>query len=217
MIEIIPSIISKDFEDFREKVEMVEPFVDRIQIDIMDGIFVPQTTFDGLEAVEDVETDIDMEVHLMVARPENLINQWLDKPISRIIIHQEATQKILESIKMIKEGEQLCGVALNPETPIDVVKDFIGEIDFIQFMTVEPGQYGAPFIPDVLEKVKDFHYLYSDIPIQVDGGINDQTILEATLSGATIFAVGSYIFDSENSPEETIAILQGATKGNLNK
>lgn len=207
MPEIVPAIIAKSYKDLEEKVRAAEPFTDRIHLDIMDGNFVPEMTIDGVTELEKLKTNLAIEAHLMVNKPENHIPRWLDTKVDKIIVHWEATQKFQECVNLVKESDRLFGVAINPETPHELLKDFVDQIDFIQFMTVHPGAYGGQFVEDVLDKMSDFHFFYPDIPIQVDGGVNPDTAPKIIQAGASTLVSGSYIYQSDNI-EEAINILK---------
>ena len=207
MTEIVPAIISKNYKDLESKIRLVEPFVDRIHLDVMDGLFVPNMTIDGATELQKIETKLNVEAHLMVNKPENHIPRWLETKADKILVHWEATQKLQECISLVKEGDKLFGVVLNPETNHEVLRDFIDQIDLVQFMTVHPGAYGGDFIEDVLDKMSDFHFFYPDIPIQVDGGVNAETAFKIIQAGASILVSGSYIFSSNNI-EEAINLLK---------
>lgn len=198
MTEIIPSILVKNREELVEKILAVEPYVERVHLDIADGIFVPNITILGFEEAETIETDLKIGVHLMVSKPENHIVRWLKTPADEFVFHIEATQKAQEIIDTIKEADKLAGIAINPQTPTDSIKPFIDFIDFVHFMTVEPGFYGGEFVESVLEKIADFHYFYPDKPIEVDGGVDPDTVPKLVQAGASILVAGSYIWESED-------------------
>jgi ribulose-phosphate 3-epimerase len=196
--EIIPSILVKNREELVEKILAVEPYVERVHLDIADGIFVPNITILGFLETETIETDLKIGVHLMVSKPENHIVRWLKTPADEFVFHIEATQKAQEIIDTIKEADKLAGIAINPQTPTDSIKPFIDFIDFVHFMTVEPGFYGGEFVESVLEKIADFHYFYPDKPIEVDGGVDPDTVPKLVQAGASILVAGSYIWESED-------------------
>lgn len=197
-IEIIPSILVKTREELVEKIIAVEPYVDSIHLDIADGIFVPNITILGFEETETIETDLKIGVHLMVSKPENHIVRWLKTPADEFVFHIEATQKVQEVIDTIKEADKSVGIAINPQTSADGIKPFIDFIDFVHFMTVEPGFYGGEFVESVLDKIADFHYFYPDKPIQVDGGVTPENAPKLIKAGASILVAGSYIWESKN-------------------
>ena len=198
MVEIIPSILVKTKEEFLNKILAVESLTERIHLDIADGIFVPNMTISGFEEVESIETSLKIEAHLMVSKPENHVIRWLETQVDSLIFHIEATQKATEVIEKAKEADRRIGVALNPETPISALAAFIDQIDFVHFMTVEPGFYGGQFVESVLDKMSDFHYFYPDKPISVDGGVNLETAPKLIQAGANTLIVGSYIWNSKD-------------------
>ena len=198
MVEIIPSILVKTKEEFLNKILAVENLTERVHLDIADGIFVPNMTISGFEEVESIETSLKIEAHLMVSKPENHVIRWLETQIDSLIFHIEATQKATEVIEKAKEADRRIGVALNPETPISVLANFIDQIDFVHFMTVEPGFYGGKFVSAVIDKIKDFHYFYPDKPVEVDGGVTPDTAKQLVEAGTTQLVVGSYIWKAED-------------------
>lgn len=210
-IEIIPSILVKTREELVEKIVAVEPYADSVHLDIADGIFVPNITILGFEEAETVEMDLKIGVHLMVSKPENHIGRWLQTPADEFIFHIEATQKAQEVIDAIKEADKSVGIAINPQTPNDRIEPFIDFIDFVHFMTVEPGFYGGEFVESVLDKIADFHYFYPDKPIQVDGGINPETAPKLVKAGAGILVAGSYIWESKNIGEAMARLVKSSS------
>ncbi len=201
MIEIIPAILVKNREELLEKITAMEAHAERVHLDIADGIFVPNMTILGFEEMESIDTNLKTEVHLMVSKPENHIVRWLETPADRFIFHIEATNKAQEVIDAIKESEKMVGIALNPQTSIAKIEPFIDQIDFVHFMTVEPGFYGSKFVDSVVEKIKDFHFYYPDKPIEIDGGVTLETAPKLIEAGAEMLAVGSYIWESKNQAE----------------
>ncbi len=197
MAEVIPSILVKSSQEFTDKLRLVESFVGRVHVDIADGIFVPNKTIDGVDEVESADSQVLFGVHLMVSKPENHLARWLEAPIESISFHIEATNKEQQVIDEIKEADILVGIALNPATPVSSIEDYVNQLDFVHFMTVEPGFYGGEFIPDVIKKIADFHYFYPDMPITVDGGITPENATELVQAGATTLIVGSYIFQAK--------------------
>ncbi len=179
----------KTKEELVEKVKQLEPHFTVAHLDIADGIFVPNTTIDTLW---DLETSLELHAHLMVAKPENHIVKWIDS-VASITFHTEATQKHHEVINAIREGECKVGIALNPKTSHSTIADFVNLVDFVHFMTVEPGFNGGTFLPEVIEKIADFHFYYPDKPIIVDGGVTPENIDQLLAAGASQFVVGTAI------------------------
>lgn len=201
MAEIIPSILVKTEEELLEKIMAIEPFIERAHIDIADGIFVPNMTIAGPEEIEAIDTKLKFGVHLMVSKPENHIVRWLETPADRFIFHAEATQKPQEIIDVVKEADKMIGVALNPGTSHEKIAEIVDQVDFVHFMTVEPGFYGGDFVEGVLDKISDFHYLYPDIAISADGGINPENIEKLADVGVSKFVIGNYIWNSKDIEE----------------
>ncbi len=198
MAEIIPSILVQKKEELLDKLMAVESFVERVHLDIADGIFVPNVTIGGFNEMETIETDLKIGVHLMVSKPENHINHWLGTAVDRFIFHIEATSRGREVIDAAKENDRMIGVALNPQTPVSEIESLVDQVDFVNFMTVEPGFYGSKFEESVITKIADFHFYYPDKPILVDGGVTPTTIPKLVEAGATMLVSGSYIFKSKD-------------------
>lgn len=196
MIEVIPSILVKTKEELLEKILAVESHVERVHLDIADGIFVPNMTILGLEEAGELDTNLKIEVHLMVSKPENHIVRWLETPADKFIFHVEATAQAQKIIDAAKEADKMVGIALNPQTLLAKIEPFIDQVDFVHFMTVEPGFYGGEFVDSVIEKIKDFHFYYPDKPIEVDGGVTPETAPKLIEAGASMLVAGSYIWES---------------------
>jgi ribulose-phosphate 3-epimerase len=156
-------------------------------------------TIDGVEELEEVESSLRFGVHLMVSKPENHIHRWLQTQVERIVFHIEATKKSREIIDAAKEGEKLIGIALNPKTPVSEIEPFVDSVDFVHFMTVEPGFNGGAFVDSVIDKISDFHYFYPDKEIEVDGGVTPETAPRLIAVGATLLVVGSYIWQNHDA------------------
>lgn len=208
MIEVIPTIIAKDFQELQEKVKKVEPYVDWVQLDIMDGQFVDNITWDNPAELENLETDLKLEVHLMIAKPEEHIDDWIKVGVKRIIFHFESTEKIKESIKKIKKAGLGVGLAINPETPVEVIDEFIDQLDLVLVMTVSPGRGGQKFLEETLPKIKNLREKYPHVNIEVDGGINLESAPKVIRAGANILASGSGIYKSDNI-KKVIKELEG--------
>lgn len=207
MIEIIPAIIAKDFNDLEMKIRKVEPYLDWAQLDVMDGIFVDNTTWNNPSDLKNLETKLNLEAHLMINNPDQVIQDWIDSGVKRIIFHYESTEKHQEIIKRIKEADLEVGIALNPETGINVIDDFIKEIDLVLIMTVNPGFGGQDFLNSSVDKIKQLREKYENVKISVDGGINIKTAPVVIEAGVNVLSVGSAIFKSENI-EKTIKELK---------
>ena len=201
MIQIIPAIIAQDFEELQEKIKKVEPYIDWVQLDIMDGKFVKNETWQNSSDLKSLNTNLNLEAHLMIQNPENVINDWIKSGVQRIIFHYESTDKHQEIIEKIKQAGLQAGLAINPETLIEVIDDFVNQLDLVLIMTIQPGFGGQKFLEETLWKIKDLREKYKDVNIGVDGGINLETASKVIQVGANILFIGSAIFKSKNIEE----------------
>lgn len=197
-MKIIPAILAKTEEEFIDMVKRVEPYTDLVQLDIADSGFVPNRTIEGYKELEKINTRLNFEVHLMVNYPETAINNWFNAKVVRYLVHWESVADFDFLINKVNIAGRELGCVFNPETDYSAIDPYIDRINLFQFMTVNPGFYGSLFLPEVLEKIRDFHIRYPDKIIQVDGGIKPETIKLVEFSGATRAAVGSYIFKSDS-------------------
>src|SRR3989344_2083840 len=207
MSEIIPSILVKTKEELLKKISAVEQLAERVHLDIADGIFVPNMTIVGFSEVETIETTLKFGVHLMVSKPENHILRWLVTPADSFTFHIESTSQVMAVIEKVREAEKEVGLALSPRTLLSAVEPFVNEIDFVHFMTVEPGFYGGEFVEEVLDKMSDFHYFYPDKPMVADGGVTPETASKLVQAGANTLIAGSYIF-KDNNPAKALEELK---------
>ncbi len=201
MAKVIPAIIAKDFQDLTEKVKKIEPHVEWAQLDIMDGEFVDNLTWPytngGLAEIKRMKTDLNLEAHLMVQDPERVIDQWIVSGVKRIIFHYESTKKHQEIIEKINQSGLEAGIAINPETSVNVLNEFL-PLRLVLVMTVNPGRGGQKFMAKTLDKIRFLREKYPEMEIEVDGGINPETAQEAVKAGANLLASGSAIFNSQN-------------------
>jgi len=213
--KLAPSILNADFSCLREVLFMLEKSkIDLIHLDIMDGNFVPNISF-GPMIVETISktTSIPLSVHLMIENPEKYINDFshaMDKS-DCLIVHAEACKHLDSTLQMILDSGLKAGVALNPSSPLELIKYVIDKLDTILIMTVNPGFGGQKFIPSMISKIKAARKMVikdrQGINIQVDGGINLENILCVKQAGANILVVGSEIFKS-SYPEKIIDSIQ---------
>jgi ribulose-phosphate 3-epimerase len=193
--KIIPAIIAKSQKEFEENINKVKDFVEIIQLDIMDGKFVPNNSIDFNFILPD--TKCEFEAHLMINNPLDWTNNNYKK-IDTILAHFESCEKPKELIDFVKSKNKRVGFVLNPETSVYVLKDIIFDIDQVLIMTVNPGFYGSTFLPETVEKIKALRNMRNDLDIEVDGGITDKTIGLVNAAGANLFVSGSFIVKSEN-------------------
>ncbi len=207
MPEVLPAILETSFEYVRQKVDAVAPFVDRVQLDIADGQFVPTTTWNDYRDLHLIEHPIDIDLHLMVEKPEQWVQQWRDNSIFRYTFHFEATYDLRRTVSIITETGKEIGVALNPDTEVEVVYDILDIVDLVLIMGVEPGLQGQEFIPRTVEKVRTLREHNPKIAIGVDGHVDALTAPALVEAGANVLMSGSYIFQHDNI-EEAIKTLQ---------
>lgn len=197
MAEIIPTILVKSFKEVKERIGKVENYVDWVQLDIMDGRFVDNATWNSPKDLKDFKTRVKLEAHLMIERPEEKIDNWLET-VDRVIIHYEACNNPKDLIEKVHSKEKQIGLAINPETSIDVVKPFLNDLDLVLIMTVNPGKGGQEFKDEVLSKIETLRRLWPNGNIEVDGGINNENIKKVVEAGANLICVGTYIFKSKD-------------------
>ena len=207
---IAPSILSADFSKLGEEIKMVEEAgADIIHIDVMDGRYVPNITL-GMPVVKSIRkvTDLPFDAHLMIVEPERYVPEFIDAGCNMISFHMDACIHSHRLVEYIKSRGVKAGIALNPAEPVHLLEEIIHFIDYVLIMSVNPGFGGQKFIPETLNKVVKLKRLMeetgrTDLLIEIDGGINEHTIVEASNVGVNIFVAGSSIFKSEN-PAETI-------------
>ncbi len=207
MIEIVPAIIAKDNRELNRKIGLIRQHCSRVQLDIMDGRFVAQKTV--LPARIKLQHRIGIEFHLMVMQPEKYLQDCFRLKPKKIIFHFGSTKKPDEVISAIRKRNIKVGIAINPEIKISQIKQLIPKVDFVQLMTVHPGKYGAKFLPSVLKKIDEIRKIRK-IPVEVDGGMNKDTVCLAVQQHASIAGVGSAIFKARNSEKSLLEIRQFA-------
>ncbi len=218
MVKIAPSILSADFTRLGEQVQAVEAAgADRLQIDVMDGRFVPNITF-GAAAVESLRplTRLTLEVHLMVEPPEDFIERFARAGADTLIIHQEATPHLHRAIQQIHGLGKRAGVALNPSTPAGALSEVLGGLELVLVMTVNPGFGGQRFIPETLPKIRQVRRALVErglnCEVEVDGGINVETAPRVVEAGADVLVAGSAVFDAPEGIEAAFRkLLESAT------
>ncbi len=202
MNKIIPAILANDFANFKKQLEQISTWEIRppyVQVDIMDGQFVNNTSFSEREEINDLDFTTQIELHLMVKNPVAELECWRNvKRILRVIVHVEAVNDFEAIKKIAHEKDWLLGLAINPNTDINTLTPYFEDIDLVLFMTVQPGQQGATFLPTVGPKIQSFVNMPDRPLCAVDGGMNTENIALAKSWGAEIFCVGSAIVMSED-------------------
>ena len=198
-IIVAPSLLAADFSKLREEIQEVESYgAEYLHLDVMDGNFVPNISF-GAPVISSIRkhSNLVFDVHLMVENPDRFIKDMVDAGADVITIHAEATKHLNRTIQLIKSYGKKVGVALNPSTPLDVIKYDLKDIDMVLIMTVNPGFGGQAFIEEMLQKIRDLRSIDPNIDIQVDGGINNKTSKLVKEAGANILVAGSYLFKGD--------------------
>ncbi len=212
MIKIAPSILAADFAKLGQEVQEVEKAgADWIHIDVMDGHFVPNITMGPIvvDALRPL-TELPLDVHLMIENPDRYIEDFAKAGADYITVHVEACPHLHRTIQLIRAFGVKPGVVLNPHTPIETIQHVLEDIDLVLFMTVNPGFGGQKFIHSVVPKVAALSQLIKDkglsVDIQIDGGINEETIVPCAQAGANVFVAGSAIFGKQDRTQALQAI-----------
>ena len=203
-IQISPSILSADFSQLGNEIKRLEEGgADMIHVDVMDGHFVPNLTIGPpvIKALRKYSSMI-FDVHLMISPVHKYIESYSDAGADIITIHPEATDDLKESITKIKKLNKKVGVSLNPESKIDIILEFLEDVDLVLIMSVNPGFGGQKFMPEVLTKIKELKKIQEEkklnFDIEIDGGINFDNSRDAINAGANILVSGTTIFKSNN-------------------
>lgn len=200
---LAPSILSADFGVLKEQLELIdEAGAQYVHFDVMDGVFVPSISY-GMPVLKSIRkyTDRLFDVHLMIVDPERYIKDFAEAGADIITVHAEACKHLDATIDLIKANGAMAGVALNPATPVATIKHVLDKVDMVLIMTVNPGFGGQKLIPYTIDKVRELVELCNEvgakIDIEVDGGININTIDDALDAGANIIVAGSAVFNGD--------------------
>ena len=206
-MDIFPTILTDKLDDLLKMVRQAEGFAKFIQIDVMDGIFVPSKSF-SLEELGELHANLSCELHLMVKEPVDYIDSLNWDCLKRIIFHFEATSEPEKVISAIQAKGLQAGMAVNPETTFKEFDFLMPKVDSILFLSVDPGHYGSSYRPEVLEKIKEVRKAYPDKTLGIDGGVsldNLEDIMDAQVNYAS---VGSRIFRHEDPSESYQLFLE---------
>ena len=207
-IKIAPSILSADFSKMGEEVRSLEENgADVVHCDVMDGVFVNNITF-GIKMVEDIKkhTSLPLDCHLMIVHPEKYVERFAKAGADIITVHYEACQDNLKEVLMlIKSTGVKCGAVINPDTPVDKIKDIVTLCDMVLVMSVFPGFGGQKFIPTALDKLRELRAIIDEsgkeIDLEIDGGVTAENVEEIKAAGANVIVAGSAVFKAENRAE----------------
>ena len=211
--KIAPSLLAADFANLQRDIEMVnQSSADWFHLDIMDGVFVPNISY-GMPVMEAIQkhANLPLDVHLMIVEPDKYIATFKKLGAQVLTVHYEVCNHLHRTIYAIKEEGMLAGVALNPHTPVSVLKDVINDIDLVLIMSVNPGFGGQKFISNTIKKVQEVREMIaksgSRALIEVDGGVGLQNYTDLVKSGADVLVAGSSVFSAPN-PIEAIKKLK---------
>jgi len=216
MAGLVPSILSADFTRLGDQVRAAEAAgAQRIQVDVMDGHFVPNITM-GPMVVEAVRrcTSLPLEAHLMITNPQEYIETFAQAGADVIIVHYEVSPHLHRNIQRIKAAGKRAGVAINPSTPVFMLQDMISLIDLLLVMTINPGFGGQELIPETLPKIAQARQLVTQrglhCDIEVDGGINTETIPQVVQAGANLLVAGSAVYNNKETVAQAMERLRAA-------
>ena len=199
MIEIIPSINVRTFEEVQERIKKVELYVAWCHLDITDGIFSKHLTWHDPRDLLNLKTKLNIEAHLMVSEPEKVLDQWLITPVKRIIIHLEAVKDLDLIIQKCRSAGVEIGLAISPETIWDKFMPWFGKVDIYQTLAVHPGPSGQEVDwLEILGKIRHIRERCPSCTIEVDGGINPDSARLVKEAGSNLLVVGTYIFKAQN-------------------
>lgn len=209
---VAPSILSADFANMEKAALDVRKWGgDWLHCDVMDGVFVPNITF-GMPMVKALDrvSDMTLDVHLMITEPEKYVERFCDVGADFVTFHVDASKNVDGALDAIKAKGKKCGLVLNPDKPLSLVKPYIDKIDMLLIMSVYAGFGGQKFIPESVQKLKDAKKLIGDrnVLLEIDGGVGEDNAKEIIAAGADVLVAGSSVFGSKN-PEKVISALKG--------
>ncbi len=201
MHRVIPAILEQSVGDIQAKLDRIAGCVDLIQIDIGDGIFVPDEIMNDPGVLDLIKTDAMIDVHLMIELPDIVIDKWLAPIVKRVTLHIEATEDMSSCIAKVHAAEKQFCVALNPETPLSLIDQYSEIVDAILIMGVHPGYGGQAFLEQTYDRIRMARARYGDITIVVDGGISYENAQRIIENGADQLVMGSGLFDHDTIEE----------------
>ncbi len=213
-IIVAPSVLAADFGNLQRDIEMInESEADWFHVDIMDGMFVPNISF-GMPVLEAIQKHAKkrLDVHLMIENPDRYIKAFVDLGAEIITVHYEACTHLHRTIQLIHSYGVKAGVALNPHTNVELLKNIISDIDLVCIMSVNPGFGGQSFIENTYQKIKSLKELSkevnSNLYIEIDGGVTTDNAKKLTEAGANVLVAGSFVFGARDPKQAIIGLKE---------
>lgn len=210
-MKIVPAILAENFDEFLFRLRQAETFADYVQIDLMDGVFVPTNSFSP-DKINSTNVSFSFELHLMVKHPSSLMSRIDNANLKKVIFHFESDVKHLDFIEQMKKRGIDVGLAIKPETELKSFRELAENVDTLMFLTVDPCCYGHPFKPEVMKKIEQARYMLKNKVIAADGGISLDNLRLFFERSVDYVCVGSRIFHGDNPSENYRMFLKKLTE-----